>query len=1160
MSNLEDRLKNLTPEQRELLLKKLKSQDHSNKSVERVRPREDKKWYPLSDAQKRLWFLNQMDPESPFYNIPSAIRIHGPIDERFLQQSIIGVLQRHEILRTSFPTDGNGEPTQIVNPVHTVTINKTDLTHLHLQEAEQEARKITKTHAAKIFHLEQYPLYDFHLIKLDENKHILSINMHHIIIDGWSLGVFINEFSMLYKALSESGKMPALDDPHLQYFDYVAWQIQRSTDERYEEQLKYWSDYLKGMPQFLELIPDKSRPAVQTYNGRHYVFSLSSDTTQRLRELAREQKASLYAVMMAAFQLFLHKISGQEDFGVGAPIANRHRAELENIIGYFVNTIVLRCDLSENITFPELVGNVQNDVAAASDHQDIPFERIVEKMVPDHEISHSPLFQVMFDLQKAPFDKLNLGDIRISIEDVQIEVAKFDLMMLMMEYHDYISVTLEYNTDLFYDDTIKRFADYFSTMLTNVLTDPHKNVRQISLLNADEKEHYLTQWNQTQRPYPAEKAINQIFEAVVDQHSDAIAMEFDDVTYDYETLNQKANQYARFLMEKGVQPDDTVALFMERIPEMFIAILGILKAGAVYVPLDTAYPFERVKFMLEDSGSKLLISQKEILSAMASLKIEAFTIETIAEQSASMDDANVPVQNNGQSRAYIIYTSGSTGTPKGVVVPHQAISRLIINTDYIELKQGSRIAQVSNATFDAATLEIWGAFLTGATLIGFEKDAILNMNSFGKALQHKKIDAIFLTSALFNQIALEMPDAFNGIKYLMTGGDKADPTSFRKVRQHSTPGHLINGYGPTENTTFSTTFEVKEISPEATNIPIGKPIANSYHYILDKNLQPVPIGVPGELYLGGDGLALGYHNRPKLNKERFIQDPFVKAGNNRLYKSGDLVRYLPTGDVEFLGRIDQQVKIRGFRVELGEIETRLKQHKDIKDCVVILKEDDPENKQLIAYYVPQNEALGQENIKRYLAEVLPDYMIPSIVMPLDQIPVTPNGKVDRRALPEPERTRSDRTEYVAPRNKLESYLAKIWQDILKVEQISVFDNFFELGGNSLQAAIFNNKLQKDFNVETHVAGLFKAPRIADFSAYVIEYYPDLVREQFGDQLINGYSVKIDGSRSKSIDKISDKDVHKFRNIINALPPQNGDTAKNPRAVFVLSPPRSGSTL
>lgn len=1156
MTDISDRLSKLSPEQRELLRKKLQKQGKQSVSRETITRRPDPNSYPLSFSQQRLWFLHHLQPESPFYNIPSAIRLRGTIDALLLEKSISAIIRRHEILRSYFLTDEHGEPQQHIAPADSLPLTIADLTSFERSKREKEVAERLKAEASKPFNLEQFPLLRAVLFRIEKEDHILFINMHHIITDGWSLGIFVRELLSIYAALQQGTTIP-LPEPALQFADYAHWQIERASKQLLEQQLQYWKNYLLGMPDRLELISDGPRPPIQTFKGKHFHFSIDDDLTERLRNLSRQLKISLFSLLMAAFQVFLHKISGQEDFGVGAPIANRHRRETEEIIGFFVNTIVLRARFDKDLSFLDFAQRVSKDIASASDNQDVPFEKIVESVQKEHELSYSPLFQVMFDLQPLPFKELKSNGFSLEIAEIEIEVAKFDLLLLLTDDSQTLQAIFEYNTDLFREETIARFSHYFTTLLRHIIQHPEHPISSLSLIDEQEKAALLTQWNNTRRPYPSEKAVNAIFEEVAEKFPNETALEFDDITLTFAELNRKANRFARVLIDHGVTGDDAVALYMERTADMFVAILAILKAGGYYVPLDTAYPRDRLLFMLEDSGARLLISEEAQLSKIDSEQINILTIENLRLAAQDHNEDHLPVKNNGDSPAYIIYTSGSTGKPKGVIVPHRAISRLVINTDYIHLQPGERIAQISNATFDAATLEIWGAFLTGATLVGFEKNLVLSIRPFARSLIEKRITVLFLTTALFNQMALDIPNAFRNLHYLMTGGDAADVHAFRKVLNSNPPRHLLHVYGPTENTTFSTWYEVKEIPENAVTIPIGKPIANSFHYIVDKYNQPVPVGVPGELLLGGDGLALGYHDRPELNRERFINNPFAKTG--RLYHSGDLVRYQADGNVVFIGRIDKQVKIRGFRVELGEIEIFLRDNPQVKDCAVIARDDLPGAKQLVAYIVPADDKIDPDQLRQYLSRKLPDYMIPSAMVQMDKLPITPNGKLDRQALPKPQMQRSLSKAYTAPRNPLEEYLTQIWREILKIDKVGIYDNFFELGGNSLQAAVFSNRLQKEFNTEVHVAGIFKAPCIADFAAYVFEYYPDVVKKRFGNGIQSDYGVTLHLDETV-VKKLQKQDFEQFATLIKKLPDYPRDQKKNPRAVFVLSPPRSGSTL
>ncbi|NOG44269.1 MAG: amino acid adenylation domain-containing protein [Calditrichaeota bacterium] len=1161
MSDLSKRLSKLTPEQRELLQKKLSK---SIKKKEKIEKRPDQSVYEMSSAQKRLWFLNQMDPKSVFYNIPSAIRLHGKIDIELLQKSINKVIERHEVLRSYYITNDNGEPEQKIDNSAKIELNQIDISSANTEEVDSSIQKTLKEEAAKSFDISEAPLLRASLIKIAPDDHVLCVNMHHIIADGWSIGIFIQEITYLIQN-HNSASATLLPDLSIQFADYSAWQLQQSNNDKINKQLEYWKTALKGMPNFLELHTDHSRPSVMTANGKHHLFSIDQLTSTKIKNLAKENQVSPYSILMAAFQIFLYKISGQEDFGVGAPIANRNRKEIENLIGFFVNTIVLRARFEEDISFNSLVKHISSDVAEASDNQDVPFDSIVESLVPKRELSYSPLFQVMFDFQSAPI--LGSKELKVDILDIEIEVAKFDLLLLMLDTPDGIKCTFEYNTDLFATPTIVRFSQFFTTLIKAITSNPDQMVSELSLIDEAATKKIIYDWNKTESKYSSEASVHELFEKQVEKSPDSIAVSYGEYKVNYRELNENANKLAHYLINNGVEKGAHVALYMERSIEMITSFIAILKAGGVYVPLDTSYPKERLTFMLEDSNAVILLSQEQLADKLPETDIQILNVDFSEEKINKINKTTNPDINiSSGEKAYIIYTSGSTGKPKGVVVPHKAITRLVLNTNYVDFSKSIVMAQVSNASFDAATFEIWGALLNGGKLVGIKKEIMLSTKNFVAELRKHKINTSFVTVAFFNQIISEVPDAFKTFDTLMFGGEAATPSSVYKAFKSGPPKRLLNGYGPTENTTFSCWYEVKNIEENATNVPIGKPIANSTCYVLDKNLKIVPVGVPGELFVGGDGLALGYHDREDLTNERFIADPFSKKPGARMYKTGDLVAYLEDGNIEFISRIDQQVKLRGFRIELGEIESILKNHPEIDESIVLARKNKNDETQLVAYIIKKNNnEIESSNIKTFLLKSLPDYMVPVIYITIDKIPHTPNGKIDRKALPDPEDYRpAVKNKFIAARNDLEKLLVKTWQDILGLNQVGVYDNFFDIGGNSLKAAVFTNRIQKEFNETMHVGAIFKAPTVAELAMYINEYFPEKIKSYFGSEIKSADEYKIILSEDGEIEKIKQDDIDLFSSLIHPLAELPAEvssrSSKNPRAVFLLSPPRSGSTL
>lgn len=1159
MSDNLKRIAELSPEKRALLMLRMKKKQEMHQKPG-LAPRTDRSGLPLSFAQERMWFLDQLVPDSPLYNISAAIRLSGALNQNALEASLNEVVRRHEILRVYFKIE-DGNPVQRLVTEKLLKLTYSDLSELAAAEREQQIRNLATKEARKSFNLSRWPLMRVTLLRMTPAEHVLLLTIHHIIADGWSIGVIIREVAAFYNAINNGQPVP-VDEMPIQYADFAAWQRDWLHGDVLKNQLDYWKKQLAGQQAILELPADHPRPAIQSFHGQRISFSLNTQVSRSLREISRQEGVTLFMTTLAAFKAFLFRYTGQPDISVGSPIANRNQAEIEGLIGFFVNTLVMRSQISGKMTFRELLQQVRDVALGAYAHQDLPFEKLVEEMQIPRDMSHTPLFQVVFDLQNSLLESFEIPGLKLSVIDTENETAKFDLMLQLEEGGAQIKGMVEYNTDLFEATTIRRMVQHFENLLTAITQNIHQPISELELLSEPEKQ-LLVDWNRTATDYPQEKSLVEIFEERVTCTPDATAAIFGPARLTYFELNQRANQLAYFLQKSGVTPTSLVTIFMERSLEMIIATLGILKAGAVYVPLDTAYPKDRLAFMLQDTQAPVLLTQHNLRAHLPENKSRVVCLDADWPEIARENGENPPILTNGQSRAYIIYTSGSTGIPKGVVVSHRAISRLVINTNYVEFRPSDRVAQASNVSFDAATWEIWGALLNGATLIGISKDEVLNPQLLARILREQQISMILLTTSLFNQVAMEISDAFSTVKTIMFGGEAADPTAVRRVLENGAPEQVLNGYGPTENTTFSTCYAALNVPKGAASLPIGKPISNSTTYILDANLKPVPVGIVGELYVGGDGVADEYFNRPELTAEKFVPDPFTRTTGAKMYRTGDLARYAADGNIEFLGRIDHQVKIRGFRIELGEIESVIREHPALQDGMVLAREDQPGQKRLVAYIIPKNAAIPESaELRAFLQNKLPDYMIPTAFVSLDAFPLTPNGKVDRRALPAPEQSQDEFVRnYVPPRTKLEIFLVEMWQEVLGLEKVGIYDNFFELGGNSLQAAVFINRIQKKFKQEAHVRSIFLAPTIAEFATYVNEYFPEIITRFFGEDSSDTGRTQSTGIAGEAGSKISTAQVQIFNKIIQKLPPRADDPQpKNPPAIFVLSPPRSGSTL
>ncbi|NJO14389.1 MAG: amino acid adenylation domain-containing protein [Thioploca sp.] len=1033
------------------------------------------KMLPLSFAQQRLWFLNQLEGASATYNISSARRLEGFLNQTALEKSLQTVVQRHETLRTTFKTV-EGQPVLVISPVEHGSLPLFDLHILSVEEREHEVQRLVNEEAQRPFDLEQGPLFRAILLHLGIESHILILTMHHIISDGWSIGVLLRELSTLYQAFSQGQPSPLSPLP-VQYVDFAHWQRQWLTGDILEQQLIYWKQQLADAPVLLELPTDHPRPPVQRFQGAHIPISLSPELTTQLKHLSQHAGTTLFMTLWSAWATLLSRYSGQTDIVIGSPIANRTHRQTEPLIGFFVNTLVLRLDLSGNPTFDAVLQQARRVALEAYSHQDIPFEKLVEKLNPTRNLSHSPLFQVLFVLQNAPRTELEFTGLHLTTLEWQSVIAKFDLTLSLNETTSSgLLGWLEYNTDLFECTTIERLLGHWQTLLTGIVDNPQTPLHKLPLLTVAEQQQLLA-WNETATDYPQDRCIHQLFEAQAEKTPDAVAVVFENQQLTYSELNRQANQLAHHLIALGVKPAALIAICIERSVSMVIGLLGILKAGGAYLSMDPTYPKARLAFMLEDTPVPILLTQSHLAKQLPETRVTIVYLDVETAARLPYPITNPSHQVKSTNLAYVIYTSGSTGQPKGVAIPHQAINRLIFNSQYIHLETSDRVAQASNISFDAATFEIWGALLQGAQLIGITKDILLSPPNLAAYLREHKISVIFLTTALFNQLAREQPTIFQGMRQVLFGGEAVEPKWVAKILNHGPPQRLLHVYGPTENTTFTTWYLVTEVPAGVTNIPIGRPIANTQVYVLDQNHQPVPIGVPGELYIGGAGLAQGYLNRPQLTTEKFISNPF--SSHSRLYKTGDLVRYLPDGNIEFLGRIDNQVKIRGFRIELGEIEVVLASYPTIQEDVVIVQESESGEKRLVAYLVLQpGQLIEPSELRAFLQEKLPDYMIPVAFVSLEHLPLTPNGKIDRRALSQLSvNLEVSAKPFVAPRTQTEKRLAEIWAEVLGVKRVGIYDNFFDLGGHSLLAVILLSKIEKKLGQNLPLATLFQAPTV-----------------------------------------------------------------------------------
>jgi amino acid adenylation domain-containing protein len=1051
-----------------------------------IRPVERDNNLLLSFAQQRLWFLEQLQPGSATYNIPTAVRLTGSLDVAILIRALNEIVRRHEVLRTQFLTvDGN----PVINIKTSVAVNVPiiDLQALNLLEQELEIRALFIQESNQPFDLANDVLLRVKLLRLNRDEYVILFTMHHIVSDGWSMEVLVRELTTLYTAFitNQTSSLPELP---IQYVDFAMWQRQWLQGEVLETQLDYWRQKLNGILPVLQLPTDYPRTRVQTFQGAIESFALSLDLSHAITSLANRVGVTPFVVLLTAYKILLHRYTGQTDILVGTPSANRQRREVEGLIGFFVNTLVLRTDISQNPTFNELLQQVRSTTWQAYDHQDIPFEKLVEVLQPERDLSFNPLFQVKFRLENAPTEQLNLPGLTLSPVKRSEASAKLDLSLDMYETSTGIVGAFEYNKGLFAPETIARMVGHLQTLLTAIVSNPEQRISELPLLTPTEKQQILFDWNQTQIDYPSQLTFHQLFEAQVEKTPDAVALIFENQQLTYRELNQKSNQLAHYLQQRGVKPEVIVGLCVERSLIMIIGLLGILKAGGAYLPLDPNYPPERLAYMLSDSQVPILLITspptpllqgdgseftppsllgKEVGGLGSSYEVIYLDAwDAIAQHSIE----NPVCQATSDNLAYLIYTSGSTGAPKGVLIPHRGLTNLTYHKiDVCDVHPGDCVLQFFSFSFDASVPEIIMALASGAKLCLAKSESLLPGAELLQILRDNSVTHITITpSALSLLPTEELPN----LRMVLVGGEAP---SKELISKWSSGRRFINAYGPTEVTVNASMVLCGNGHPL---LPTIRPSANKQLYILDNYMQPVPVGVIGELYIAGTGIARGYLNRPELTAEKFVPNPDATcrvSTSSIAYKTGDLACYLPDGRIKLLGRIDNQVKIRGFRIEPQEVEAVLCQHPSSRAGVVIVREDQPGEKRLVAYIVP-NSSVSVSELRKFMREKLPEYLVPTAFVLLEDLPLTPNGKIDVRSLPAPEQIIT--VEYVSPRTDVETQLANIYAQILNLEKVSIHDDFFDLGGHSLLATQLIAQSLQVFQIELTVIDLFEAPTVA----------------------------------------------------------------------------------
>ncbi|MBW4579359.1 MAG: amino acid adenylation domain-containing protein [Tildeniella nuda ZEHNDER 1965/U140] len=1056
---------------------------------------------PLSSSQEQLWFLSQLEGGGVAYNIPSAFKLVGALHLTALEQALTEILQRHESLRTTFPIV-NAAPVQRILPPQPFPLPVVDLQTLPESEQMVAVDRLIREDAQCPFRLaDDVPLRG-KLLRLSETAYILLLTMHHIASDGWSLAVFRRELAALYTSFSQGLASP-LEALPIQYADFADWQRQWLQGDSLSQQVVYWQQQLAGAPTLLELPTDRSRPPMQSFRGGTESFVLDAKLTHQLKTLSQRSGATLFMTLLSAFAVLLSRYSGQHDMVIGTPIANRKRSEIEPLIGFFINLLSLRVNLTGNPGFLELLKRVRQVSLDAYAHQDVPFEQVVEVLQPERNLSYSPLFQVLLILQNTPAEPLDLPDLTLTPLKVDSGVSKYDLTLMLEETEAGLVAEFEYNGDLFDATTIDRMIGHFKVLLQAIVTHPEQPIAALPLLTEPERDQLLTTWNHTPLAYPQAQCIHQLFEAQVEQTPEAIAVVFEQQSLTYRELNCRANQLAHYLQALGVGPDALVGICVERSLEMVVGLLGILKAGGSYVPLDPAYPKDRLTFMLEDSQLPLLLTQQTLCDQFSEQPVQVICLDTDWEAIAPHGTDNPNSTVAPEHLAYTIYTSGSTGKPKGVQIPHSAaVNFLNSMRQQPGLTEHDILLAVTTISFDIAVLELYLPLMVGARIVLVKREDAADAAQLTKLLASSNATFMQATPATWQMLIAHGWLGDRRLK-MLCGGEAMPREMANQLLARG--GSLWNMYGPTETTVWSS---VSQVEPGSGSVPVGGPIANTQIYVLEAptdtqqgSMRPVPIGIPGEVHIGGDGLARGYLNRPELTQERFVADPFSAKPGARLYKTGDLARYRPDGTLEFLGRLDHQVKLRGFRIELGEIEAILNHHSAVKQAVVVVREDTPGDQRLVAYLTTQSKVVPTAlELRHFLKEQLPGYMVPATFSTLEALPLTPNGKVDRRALPVPAMSteEQDCRTCVAPRDEVERQLIEVWQDVLNIKPISIKDNFFDLGGHSLSAVRVCAQVEKVFGKSLPITTLLQSPTVEEIATILRKTETEETEESVGD--------------------------------------------------------------
>jgi amino acid adenylation domain-containing protein len=1088
--------KDQAEEERELLRLLLQKEGLSSEAWEINSP-ETRERLPLSWAQKRLWFLDRLQPGNDFYNVVLACELHGDLNGPVLERSLREIIHRHGALRTGIVVE-DGEPVQKVEDSVEFRLQLLSLSDQKgAADTKKQAQEIIKQEVSKPFDLESAPLLRGVLIRIAEREHILALSIHHIVVDEWSMGILQQEIALLYAAYVQGQESPLQEMP-LQYADYTLWQIQWLQGEVFVRQMEYWKKQLAGMPEFLELPTDKPRPAMPQHRGSTDAVTIDKEYWENLKLFSRQEGASVFMTVLAVYQLLLSRYTGQTDFGVGTPITNRRHMRMEGMIGFCVNTLIMRADLRAEPTFRKVLRRVRSATLDAFDHQDLPLEKLVEEFSPERQFSGSPLFQVTFTFMDGKAVPLELPGLEMRPMAPKITTSKYDLALLVVD-REIPLLAFNYDTALFEADTIQQMLQHFGHLLATAIAEPELRICDLPMLTQDEIRQLLVEWNPTPVQF-GRKCVHERFEDQVTRTPNAPAIVFEDVSLTYGELNRRANQLARHLRSIGVKPETRVAIGVERGLEMVVGMVAVFKAGGAYVPLDLSYPEQRLQFMLQDSAPVALLvsSERQGLGDLAGGMHQGVHVIDLTNVYVfgNLPETNLDRAETGvdpENVACVIYTSGSTGEPKGSEIPHRSIPGFIFGTDYVCFDEESVLLQHSSVSWDAFTLELWPSLLSGGRSV-LARQRVMSAEEIREYVQGQGVNTLWLTAAQFNSIVESDVRCLEGVKYLMTGGEAASVRHIRRVKEQLPGMRVVNGYGPSECTVFSSCYVVPDELPETMlSLPIGKPIGDRRMYVLDRAMNVSPIGVVGEAYIGGASVARGYFLRPDLTAERFVPDPYSAQGGERLYRTGDLVRWRRDGTIEFVGRNDDQVKVRGFRIELGEIEARLLEYDGVREAVVVAQDDVAAGKRLVAYYIEgandfqQSNGqgkLGAEELRRHLAQRLPEYMVPAAYVRLEALPLTSNGKLDRKRLPAPDGNAYSVSGYEEPQGEVETTLAAIWREMLEIATVGRNDDFFELGGHSLLAVTMIGRLRETLRLEVEIGDVFEHSRLSELAGKI----------------------------------------------------------------------------